>query len=557
MHVEDFGPAPLTDPTVYPGRWPAQDLLMVGQCLFPLKAKPHRRIEQYRVIECGCSRPRTFASTDNRYPLSYALLRSNATPMSTRRPFLSVGSNANPAQLHKKLHGKGVSTVVPLTQVNVEGLTVGFSDHLFHVKDEDKRFIGSYIPTTAIPNKGSTRKLFISWLDKDQALALNTTEDNYGTEIFRAPDYSFKLNSNERLDAVIGYVSKWGPKRDDSGGLIELDEDQGKWLRQQQYLLASHQARSERPQSGDSPDWRTCEEYRNQGEVAGSKTLVLPTNSRLERNGDSIAALSPQEFDQLGKPGLLCIRPTNSEGEQLKPSVVVRTRVDHELDSGQIRLDQIPRNALGVELRERVDVQPVRTHRFDLGAILARHPVYAICRVQAAPLVVMERGIILLDPLAMEIIGVESGDQVVVEGVPSAVNQEVPRERLRVVTASENIVDDRKALIGGGAESRFPSALDTLGVSPDLAWAFIDQATRARLNVDDSRVSVVRVRASRRDLLFKEARELVLLLAIAALGLLALVEDPVARAISIGTVLVVGVGIIATRLRRKVAKARG
>lgn len=557
MHVEDFGPAPLTDPTVYPGKWPVQDLLMVGKCLFPLKAVEGRRIEQYRVNHCGCSRQGAFESNYGLHPLSYALLRANATPMSMRRPFLSVGSNANPAQLHTKLHGRNVSTVVPLTQVDVEGLAVGFSDHLLSVIDEAERFIGSYVPTTAVPHKGGARQLFISWLDKDQALALNKTESNYVTEIFRAPEYSFTLNSKERLDAVIGYVSKWGPKRDSTGALIDLDTDQEAWREQQQYLLASHQDRSEPPRSDDSPDWKTCEEYRHQGGVAGSKALVLPTDSRLERNGDSIAALTPHEFDQLGRPGLLWIRPTNSKGEQLQPSVVVRTRVDHELDSGQIRLDQIPRNALGVEVRERVDVQPVRERRFDPGAILARHPVYAICRVQAAPLVVMERGIVLLDPLAMEIIGVESGDQVVLEGVPIAANQEVPRERLRAVAASANIVEDRKELIGGAAESRFPSALDTLGVSPDLAWAFIDQATRARLNLDDSRVSVVRVRASRRDLLLKETRELVLLLAIAALGLLALVEDPVARVVSIGTVLAVGVGIIATRLRRKVAKASG
>lgn len=557
MHVEDFGPAPLTDPTVYPGKWPDQDLLMVGQCLFPLNPVAGRRIEQYRVEECGCSRPRSFGSNHNLHPLSYALLRANATPMSMRRPFLSVGSNANPTQLYKKLHGKSVSTVVPLTQVDVKGLAVGFSDHLFHVNEDVERCTGSYVPTTAVPDKAATRKLFLAWLDKDQALALNSTEDNYVTDIFRSPHYTFTLNSDEQLDAVIGYVSKWGPKRDDEGLLIELDADREKWAQQQVYLLASHQARSETPKSDNSSDWTSCEEYRNQGGVTGNGALVLPTDSRIERNGDSIAALPPQHYDALSKPGLLWVSPTTSEGVPLKPSIVVRARVDKTLDAGQVRLDQIPRNALGVEIRERVNIQPVKTRRFDPGAILARHPVYTVCRVQAAPLVVMERGIVLLDPLAMEIIGVESGDQVVLEGVPRSPNQEVPRERLRAVAASANIVEDRKELIGGGAESRFPSTLDTLGVSPDLAWAFIDQATRARLNLDGSRVSVVRVRASRRDLLFKETRELVLLLAIAALGLLALIEEPVTRLISIGTVLAVGVGIIATRLRRRVAKARG
>ena len=92
---------------------------------------------------------------------------------------------------------------------------------------------------------------------------------------------------------------------------------------------------------------------------------------------------------------------------------------------------------------------------------------------------------------------------------------------------------------------------------PDLSWAFLDQATREHLNLGSSKVAAVRIRASRRDLLLKEARELVLLLVLAAIGLLALIEDSRGRLVAVGAVLIVGALVLIARLRRRVAKGIG
>ena len=554
MHVKEFDPAPLDTPNQYPGKWPTRDFLMVGACLFHLDPLPGRRLEQARISSCGKRRHWIFGDSRFSVPLSYGLLRTNVTPISARRPFLSVGSNANPAQLFKKLSARGVSTVVPLTQVDALGVTVGFSQHVFTTPNDN----GQYVPTTAVLAEESTTKLTIAWLDTEQAKALNTTEKNYkATVLDREFGATFTLGSGERLEEVIAYLSVWGHRKDENGKVITLAGNQEERTQQQVSLLSKTPTESATVPEHSSDDWQQCSMYISQGGVRGDGDLVVPTNASASRNGDSVVCLSKSEHEKMGRPEMVLVKASLSDGAANDAGVVARARIQEDLRAGTVALDQVARNAMGIEVRERVHVAPAERRRFNLGFIVARYPVYTFCRVQAAPLVAMERGIVLLEPIAMQVMGVESGDRVVLEGVPLEAGKGIPRQRLRAVSASESLIAERKELTGGGSESRFPSGLDALGVWPDLSWAFIDKATRAKLNLDQSKVAAVRIRASRRDLLLKETRELVLVLALAAIGLLALIQNPVGRLLSIGAITLIGITIVTTRLRRRVAKGSG
>lgn len=549
LSVDSFGPAPLVDSRVYPGRWPDRDLLMAGECLWALTPRRDRRLEQARVQPCHCAEHGRLGMSLQAVPLSYALLRLNVTQMAKRRPFLAVGSNANPAQLHLKLSKAGVSPVVPLTLADVRGLLVGFSSHVNR---------HGYVPTTAVVGNSTTeRRLLINWLDREQAEALNASEGNYVCAVLGVETVSVALASGEVLDAVVAYVSRHGERRDPvTNGVLELSRNMDEWSQQQKDMLSElPRSRASDEQVGD--DWLTCPTYESQGGLDGPGYLCLPTSSATPRRRDSVAVMSEGDFRELGAPQRALIRSVSPNPSHDGPGVVVDVVSSSKVEAGRVELDQIPRNALGIEVRERIQLLAIRGRNPDLGSLVASHPTYTFCRVQPAPLVTMERGLVLLDPMATQVVGVESGDLAVIEGVPRSEGAKVPRVRMRVVVATEALVAERQALTGGGIESRYPSARDALGVWPDLSWAFLDQATREDLNLGSSKVAAVRIRASRRDLLLKEARELVLLLVLAAIGLLALIEDNRGRLVAVGAVLIVGVLVLIARLRRRVAKGTG
>lgn len=546
MHVEDFGPAPLDEASVYPGRWPSTDLLMAGSCLWSVQTASERRLEQWKVRVDGCQHSEAHGLRGPSVPLSYALLRLNVTPMAHRRPFLAVGSNANPTQLHKKLTDRGVRAVVPLTVADTSGLRVGFSAHTFG---------GGYVPTTAVVGHGGQRRLLICWLDEGQARALDQSEGNYQpTRIGSKDGCSFTLTSGESLESVIAYVTKRGVQADDNGHMIELSDDPGQWTGQQAALW-ERAPRIFPTNTVVGQPGSECEPYGKQGGIDGDGLLVLPTTGSVKRGGDAVVQLNSRDFDALGEPNYAAVQGISPVGLTPIRLVAKALRASAEdVAPGQVRADQVVRNALGIELRERVTLTPVAGPRVDLGAAIAPDPTYAICRVQAAPLVAMERGIVVLEEMAMRVIGVETGDQVVLEGVPTQPGAAIPTVRARAIAATDEVMESREQLVGGGIQSRYPSGLDALGVWPDLPWAFLDHSIRERLNLAGSRVAAVRVRASRRDLLLKEARELGLLLALAAIGLLTLVDNPAGRAAAVAGVVLLGLIIVTVRLRHRVAK---
>jgi len=179
-------------------------------------------------------------------------------------------------------------------------------------------------------------------------------------------------------------------------------------------------------------------------------------------------------------------------------------------------------------------------------AIIAR-PHYVMCRVQTADLATVEQPVCLMAPLAMSILGVDSGDEVIVEGMPRS-DGHVAAIRLKAHTLPEDVQSRRETLGGGQLDSRFPSARDSLGVYPDLPWLFLDSAARTGLGLD-GKLAAVRVRASRRHQLSEEFRDLLLLLVIAFIGLASLIDSVAILAGVLLGISIVTLLLIRTRVR--------
>jgi hypothetical protein len=174
-------------------------------------------------------------------------------------------------------------------------------------------------------------------------------------------------------------------------------------------------------------------------------------------------------------------------------------------------------------------------------------------RAQVADLIGIELNICMAPKDAIDLLGIAPGDRVVLEG--DVTNRgSVRQTQLRAQVAPEGMVTQRMQLSGGGFESRFPSARDALGVYPDLPPLFVDAATRDRLKIGP--LSPVRVRADRSFQAFKEIRELLILVAVASIGIIAAVNSPWARAAIGSAVYAVGALVLIKRLRDRLGVQR-
>ncbi len=121
--IADYGPAPLDVPEVYPGLWPAGAVMVQGTKVTPVP------------------------------------LPADTTGLT---PILAIGSNACPAQLHRKAMGS-----VLLTPTVLRNHLVVYAAH-----------VTSYgaVPATVLRWPGASSDVFISWLADDQHLRMDTSE---------------------------------------------------------------------------------------------------------------------------------------------------------------------------------------------------------------------------------------------------------------------------------------------------------------------------------------------------------------------------------------------
>lgn len=167
--------APREEPLSYPGAWPSESALLDGNRLLPLD---------------------TLLFED-------------------RRPVLSVGSNACPAQLVHKMAERGVECRIPMVRARVTGIGIGVSAHV--------SLLG-YLSASPYHSPGATADLFLTWLDEAQLAVVDASEGvdsptgNFQRAALPAADFPVELESGQVLDHAWIYVNRWGVLRDGGPG---------------------------------------------------------------------------------------------------------------------------------------------------------------------------------------------------------------------------------------------------------------------------------------------------------------------------------------------------
>lgn len=581
MTATATGASPKDEPAGYPGPIPHNSYLLVGRHELTLRSVPNRRLGQWRLEDIPVATQRLLRGGPE-CPLNYALLRMNATPIDQRVAVLAVGSNASPPQLLHKFRSTFSQLALPVPRAYARGLELAFSGHVS---------TWGYIPTAvrAAADVNSEARVFVTFLDELQLAIIDETEPNYDRVTLCHPDggHILRLESGERLASCAAYRThhgvldiRWPPQN----GLPSQED-----LR---HLLAT-----KLPADSATPSWLPPENIRalpgpiflkDVPEFSGShlvvddgldRLLLCPkTTVKARTYGATDSSLQHPENPELkvgvrgvlpspyvghrhGEPCILLDR-TRRENRQFGGRVYVQTGMpdpveplglvcrvlhDPEVDSGLVRVDQVVRNALGVEIRETVRLIPaivpraLRRRRVNQVRLRRRHlrvrrrPLgrrFVVCRVQSADLVTVEQRACAMSPVALSLLGITSGDEVVLQGGP---REGVTRcMRLKAVAAPDDLLHRREQYTGGDLRARFPSSRDALAVDPDLPWVFLDQDARESLGL--GKLSPVRIRARRSFQLRKDTRELLFVLVLALVGL---VPTSAATHVRVGAFLLV------------------
>jgi hypothetical protein len=567
-----IGPSPREKPLSYPGQTPRTSGLMTGTTFLSFERLRPRRLAQARVV-LGDDRPAALAGVTSRCTLGYALLVLNAVPIEARVPVVAVGSNASISQMEHKFTSAGISSVMPLTWAQVTGVRVGVAAMISR---------WGYVPAAPVFEPGVTSRLALNWLDPEQLEALDETELGYDRRLVVDRDGTrVELESGERLVSCGIYVPRRGVLAEPEGKPMDLPREQrqlietllsrgGRPLRRlagdpdafvsaaadrqkraalTEALLASDAVpvvTSVGPtRSGDPETYGAARAGLQAPEGAAGALRVAPSPDEIDRRGEPTVAISPARWEELGRPSHVVV---HSCMDPMAPAAVGRV-VEAETD--EVMVDQAIRNGIGVEIGEHVTLEPASVVQNHVADLLLSTPHSLLCRVQQAELVTSERRAALLSRLALELIGIESGDRVVVEGLPAEPGGKLRTVTVRAFEAPGETIDRRERLGGGGFQHRFPAARDALGVYPDLPGIFIDRALRSELGLAQPQLAVVRVRASRKDQVTKETREMLLVVVLAFIGLLQVVDvgwSWVALVLLAGMIVL---GIVGMRLRSR------
>jgi hypothetical protein len=102
--------------------------------------------------------------------IDWVLTGDGAAPLADRHRVLSIGSNASPEVMSRKMARAGVTTPLAMTITRHEGVAVGHSAHVS---------LPGYIAAAPYRCARCVRRFVALHLDDDQIAALDATEPNY------------------------------------------------------------------------------------------------------------------------------------------------------------------------------------------------------------------------------------------------------------------------------------------------------------------------------------------------------------------------------------------
>lgn len=565
--------APREVPLSYPGVWPEASCLVTSEFVLAIRPAPAQRASSAWVTWCEGLQTSAGWGDGDEPILRDVLTALNAAPMSQRVPVLAIGSNASVAQLRHKARSQHFPLLIPMFRAEVTGLAIGHATVLSHL---------GYVPATLRLEPTAQESLFVQFLDRRQLHELDATEIGYRRIWLGADQVQIRLPSGETLGGGYAYAADGGYLAEagrmillrSQREIIELVRNASSRLGE---LLGHSVDDAVALARGSGPEWRaevTSElsraglvngldqltEYpdqrgrsaRSYGTIPGwggidgrpelwpSGTItVAPTPDDLDRRGESAVAVSDELLNELGNPSHVLVRGYANHDQETHyrlGAVAVVRRISDATDAGLFtapamggppcaEVDESLRIALGLDLGDSAILSPARVGRRTWPDLLLGTPNHAILRVNLADTSTTERPVCLVSELTLELLGISSGDNVILEGFPEAGGR-VPSVTLKAFRAPSEVIESRHALMGGSWGGRFPSPRDTFGIDPDVPEVYLDAATRHQLGLGAQQMGIVRARASRLQRFVSELRDLLLILILAAVGLIGIVDDP-------------------------------
>lgn len=573
----DAKASPRALPLTYPGQRLPYSALVRPTVAWEISLRRGRRLSQARVRidERGLPGDDRVANSD--VPLNYVLLRLNQASVGRRYPVLSMGATPAPSFMRHVLDRPGHSLAVPVVRAEVSGLRAG-------VAATGSPF--GFVPTTPILDPDATSECYVMWLDEPQLAAADEPVRGLARVFMpvegQAQGVRVTLPSGETLSGCYVYVSSNGYLNGPDGEPLALADQQEllerlleRSARLRETFGGTPQSWIERARAGAWP--AAAEIFAEEGWISAQPYFhalpsvdlrydgippyepppegavrVRATAEPVDRDGDSVVRISRPLAERIGDATHVLVRPAVPDataGIEIVAAIVI----DENSQATDVAdVDQVVRNAIGVEVGEAVWLYPAIVRRRRWADLLIGTPNYLTGRMQVADLTTVERQVCLMDPLALELLGVESGDEVVLEGGVETDGQ-VAQARLVAFATSPEIQRRRGDLDGGDLSALFPSSRDALGVHPDLPWVFLDRRTRDHLRLS-KKLAPVRVRSSRVFQLRREIREMMLLFGIAFIGVLQIITDQILQVGVLLALVLMILGGIALRMRGRLSR---
>jgi len=604
--------APRARPLSYPGARPPSSALISEVGLWEITDRNGQRLRwashhPQRLATCRVAlypdeSAALHLSSTTRPHLASVLEEQFAVSPDARVPVLAIGSNAAPAQLRHKFRTNAAPLLIPSIRCRIRDLRVGFSSFVSPL---------GYVPATLVPEAGAETEVALQLLDEGQLAAVDETERSAYRRVWL--DSPVLLETGEILSGAYAYVSRDGYLGDAGGPWVmgapgeqqPTGLDPTRWFPTQTALLERLVAHPELAAAfGRSP-----EEIVARGVDAAASTarlveaglvvddtslydrddhigqsprrygsLITPavidigrrtvtavagrSDDWIERSGRSVVRLGAELDQLLGRPHnveLVSAALVAGQGDRA-PRVVATVLRETAAAAPSpaptaIEVDHVLRMALGLEAGEHIVVRPVEVERPRWGDRILGSPNSLSLRVTLADPATTERDVCLVSRLSLDLLGVNNGDYVVLEGAADK-NGVVRTLAVKAFEVPDDILAERERVSSGTWGARFPGVRETLGVWPDIPTIFLDSSIRARLGISAQQLGTVRARPARRQQVGAELREMMLILAVALIGLLSIVENTVLVVVLFASLVVAAAALVIVKLRRRLSHPR-